>query len=184
MLIEYGEIIYLFYKSKHTHEYSTVGSNVWLCMFGYLVFMTWSSWLPRFRNTPSGNTSNTASRSRSTSSPFLPRSTKSPLNTYGFSADGSPFLTKYKFMNFLFVWDQSHVLPNIGLQLRELYTGWFIMSGQYSRICSIIIKHVIEYLYKWNKSLAVQKGIEGATQHFKIKPTSSGTSFQNYVTLK
>lgn len=58
----------------------------------YLAFMIWSSWLPRLRNTPPGNTSRQASRSRNTSSPFFPRSTKSPLNTYGFSVEGRPFL--------------------------------------------------------------------------------------------
>uniref|UniRef100_A0A182TLJ3 Uncharacterized protein n=1 Tax=Anopheles melas TaxID=34690 RepID=A0A182TLJ3_9DIPT len=57
----------------------------------YRAFITVSSWLPRLRNTPPGNTRNVQSSSSSTSSPFLPRSTKSPLNTYGFSGDGSPF---------------------------------------------------------------------------------------------
>lgn len=59
--------------------------------FSHLAFITVSSWLPRFKKTPPGNTSRQLSSSSSTSKLFLPRSTKSPLKTYGFSGDGSPF---------------------------------------------------------------------------------------------
>ena len=57
----------------------------------YLAFMTVSSWFPRFKNTPPGNTNKHDSSNSSTSRLFFPRSTKSPLKQYGFSGDGRPF---------------------------------------------------------------------------------------------
>lgn len=56
-----------------------------------LAFITVSSWFPLFKYTPPGNTRRHDSSSNKTSKLFFPRSTKSPLNTYGFSGDGSPF---------------------------------------------------------------------------------------------
>lgn len=64
--------------------------------FTNLEFIMRSSWLPRFKNTPPGKANIQDSSKRNTSRPFLPRSTKSPLNMYGFSGDGSPF---YKYQD-------------------------------------------------------------------------------------
>lgn len=70
----------------------------WRCYlsWSYLAFITVSSWFPRFKYTPPGNTKRQDSNSNNTSRLFLPRSTKSPLKTYGFSGDGKPFCCKKK----------------------------------------------------------------------------------------
>lgn len=57
----------------------------------YLRLTMWSSWFPLFRWTWLGYTSRKPNRMSRISKEFLPRSTKSPLKTYGFSEDGKPF---------------------------------------------------------------------------------------------
>jgi hypothetical protein len=52
------------------------------------------SWLPRVRWIDSGQATLRLRSNKMTSTEKLPRSTKSPLKTYGFSALGIPFFAK------------------------------------------------------------------------------------------
>lgn len=62
----------------------------------YLRFTIWSSWFPLLRWTSLGYTSWKANRISRISMESFPRSTKSPLKTYGVSNDGKPFWRKIR----------------------------------------------------------------------------------------